>query len=77
MLECDSILKRFFLGFRPTDVGDPFTSEPDHERVFAVDLLCIHGKELGNSIRHHLLELGADDRFEAAPHSSEDDREGK
>ena len=39
MLERDSILKRFSLGFRPADVGYPFTSESDHERVFALDFL--------------------------------------
>ncbi len=63
MLERDSILECLSLGFRPADVGYSFTSESDHERIFALDFLCIHGKELRDPVRHDLLELGAGDRL--------------
>lgn len=39
MLERDSLLKKLSLGFNPPDIIDPFTSESDHERIFALDLL--------------------------------------
>jgi hypothetical protein len=37
MLERDSILKRFSLGFRPADVRYPLSEKPYHERIFALD----------------------------------------
>ena len=61
MLQPDSILKGFPLGFGPADVRYSFADEADHERVFAFDLFCIHGEELRDSVRHHLLEPGAGD----------------
>lgn len=39
MLKCNSILKRLSLGPSTADVGDPFTGESNHERVFTLDFL--------------------------------------
>ena len=55
----------FSLGFGPSDASNSLAQESNHERVLALDLLCIDGEELGDSVGHNLLKLGAGDGIRA------------
>src|SRR4026208_44597 len=66
MLECDSILISLPFRLGPANIGYPLTQEPDHKRVFPLHFVRVNREKLRDSIRHHLLELGAGDGLEAA-----------
>jgi len=65
-MESKSILVGLSFGLGPSHVCYPLAQESDHERILAFEFVRVNGKKLRDPVGHHLLELVARYRFEAA-----------